>query len=94
MSWGRGRAIVFCIAAALSEDVTTMLNQLHTAADLAADHRRTLEAEADAYRLARTAALVSRTRRRWLGPLRPLFAMYERHSRPIGSDECAARPTG
>jgi hypothetical protein len=34
-----------------------MLNQLHTAADLAADHRRTLQAEADAYRLARTARL-------------------------------------
>jgi hypothetical protein len=32
-----------------------MLNQLHTAADLAADHRHTLQAEADAYRLARTA---------------------------------------
>jgi hypothetical protein len=32
-----------------------MLNQLHTAADLAADRRRTLQAEADAYRLARTA---------------------------------------
>jgi len=32
-----------------------MLNQLHTAADLAADCRRALRAEADAYRLARTA---------------------------------------
>jgi hypothetical protein len=32
-----------------------MLNQLHTTADLAADRRRTLLAEADAYRLARTA---------------------------------------
>jgi hypothetical protein len=32
-----------------------MLNQLHTAADLAADRRHTLLAEADAYRLARTA---------------------------------------
>ena len=75
-----------------------MLNQLHTAADLAADHRRTLEAEADTYRLARTAAPVSRTRsaarRRWLGPLRPLLAMHERHSRPIGLDGSAARPTG
>jgi hypothetical protein len=94
MSRGRRQTIVSRIAAALSEDVTTMLNQLHTAADLAADHRRTLEAEADAYRLARTAAPVSRARRRWLRPLRPFFAMYERHSRPTGSDECAARPTG
>ena len=70
--------------------VSPMLNQLHTAVDLAADHRRTLEAEADAYRLARMAAPVSRTRsaarRRWLGPLRPLLAMHERRSRPIGSD--------
>ncbi|MHA6620564.1 hypothetical protein [Pseudonocardia sp. DLS-67] len=32
-----------------------MLNQLHTAGDLAADRRRTLRAEADAYRLARIA---------------------------------------
>jgi hypothetical protein len=32
-----------------------MLNQLHVAADLAADRRRTLQAEADAYRLARAA---------------------------------------
>jgi hypothetical protein len=77
-----------------TEDVTTMLNQLHTAADLAADHRRTLEAEAAAYRLARMAAPVARTRRRWLPLLRPLLAMYGRHSRPIGPDECAARPTG
>jgi hypothetical protein len=60
-----------------------MLNQLHTAADLAADHRRTLRAEADAYRLARAAAPVSRPRRRWL---RTLLAVHERHSRPIGSD--------
>jgi hypothetical protein len=71
-----------------------MLNQLHTAADLAADHRRTLHAEANAYRLARMAAPVSSTRRWWLKPLRTLLAMRERHSRPIGSDECAARPTG
>lgn len=35
--------------------VLRMLNQLHTAGDLAADRRRTLRAEADAYRLARTA---------------------------------------
>jgi hypothetical protein len=35
--------------------VSSMLNQLHAAADLAADHRRALQAEADAYRLARTA---------------------------------------
>jgi hypothetical protein len=54
-----------------------MLNQLHTAADLAADHRRTLQAEADAYRLARTAergAPVARSgparRRGWLQFLR------------------------
>ncbi|TWF77760.1 hypothetical protein FHX44_113674 [Pseudonocardia hierapolitana] len=32
-----------------------MLNQLHAAADIAADRRRALQAEADAYRLARTA---------------------------------------
>jgi hypothetical protein len=36
-----------------------MLNQLHTAADLAADHRRALQADADAYRLARTARRAS-----------------------------------
>lgn len=58
-----------------------MLTQLHTVADLAADHRRTLRAEADAYRLARMA--VPRPRRRWL---RTLLAVHERHSRPIGSD--------
>ncbi|GAA5121665.1 hypothetical protein [Pseudonocardia adelaidensis] len=34
-----------------------MLNQLHTAGDLAADRRNTLRAEAEAYRLARTARL-------------------------------------
>jgi hypothetical protein len=33
-----------------------MLNQLHAVTDLAADRRRALQAEADAYRLARTAA--------------------------------------
>ena len=33
-----------------------MLNQLFTTADIAADHRRTLLAEAEAYRLARAAA--------------------------------------
>ncbi|TQM35771.1 hypothetical protein [Pseudonocardia cypriaca] len=55
-----------------------MLNQLHTAADLAADHRRTLQAEADAYRLARTARLAApatgtrpAARRGWLHFLRP-----------------------
>jgi hypothetical protein len=54
-----------------------MLNQLHTAADLAADHRRALQAEADAYRLARIAqrgapAAGSRPARRrgWLQLLR------------------------
>jgi hypothetical protein len=50
-----------------------MLNQLHTTADLAADHRRTLLAEAEAYRLARTArrgapsAADRPARRRWFG---------------------------
>jgi hypothetical protein len=44
MSGDRQRTIVWC-----------MLNQLHATADLAADRRRTLLAEADAYRLARTA---------------------------------------
>jgi hypothetical protein len=54
-----------------------MLNQFHTAADLAADHRRTLLAEAEAYRLARTArrgaqSLADRpARRRWFEALRP-----------------------
>jgi hypothetical protein len=54
-----------------------MLNQLHTVADLAADHRRTLQAEADAYRLARTARLAAPAagtrpaRRGWLHFLRP-----------------------
>jgi hypothetical protein len=77
MFLGRQRTIVSCIAAGPTEDVTTMLNQLHTAADLAADHRRALQAEADAYRLARTAQLGAPaaagrpTRRRWFGVLRP-----------------------
>lgn len=54
-----------------------MLTQLHTVADLAADHRRTLQAEADAYRLARTARLGASAgadrpvRRGWLRVLRP-----------------------
>ena len=53
-----------------------MLNQIHTAADLAADHRRTLRAEADAYRLARTAQLRAPAadppaRRGWFAVLRP-----------------------
>jgi hypothetical protein len=54
-----------------------MLNQLHTAADLAADRRRTLRAEADAYRLARTARRGEpggrnrRVRRGWLQLLQP-----------------------
>jgi hypothetical protein len=54
-----------------------MLNQLHTAADLAADHRRTLHAEAEAHRLARTARLAAPAaadrpaRRGWFGVLRP-----------------------
>jgi hypothetical protein len=52
-----------------------MLNQLHTAADLAADRRRTLLAEAEAYRLARTARLrapaaARPARRGWFGVLR------------------------
>jgi hypothetical protein len=71
------RTIVPCIAAAATEDVTTMLNQVHTAADLGADRRRTLLAEAEAYRLARTARLGAPTvggrpaRRRWFDALRP-----------------------
>jgi hypothetical protein len=36
--------------------VTTVLNQLFTASDLAADRHRALLAEAEAYRLARQAA--------------------------------------
>jgi hypothetical protein len=54
-----------------------MLNQLHTAGDLAADHRRTLRAEAEAYRLARTARRGAsvrnnrRARRGWFQLLRP-----------------------
>lgn len=55
MSRALRATIVLGIAPAATEDVTPMLNQIHTAADLAADHRRTLQAEADAYRLARTA---------------------------------------
>ena len=39
-----------------------MLNQLHTASDIAADHRRELLAEADAFRLARLAAAGPRNR--------------------------------
>ncbi|WP_143517182.1 hypothetical protein [Pseudonocardia sp. MH-G8] len=52
--------------------MTTMLNQLHTAADIAADRRRTLLAEAQAYRLAHAATLGASTaaarppRRGWL----------------------------
>lgn len=53
-----------------------MLNQVHTAADLAADHRRTLLAEAEVYRLARAArcgaeATDRPARRRWFASLRP-----------------------
>ncbi|MFC5233349.1 hypothetical protein [Pseudonocardia zijingensis] len=47
-----------------------MLNQLHTAADIAADHRRTLLAEADAHRLARVARPARHARRAWLPFLR------------------------
>jgi hypothetical protein len=53
-----------------------MLNQLHAAADLAADHQRDLRAEAEAYRLARTAQLAPSApgarpaRRGWLQLLR------------------------
>jgi hypothetical protein len=52
-----------------------MLNQLHAAADLAAEHRRDLLAEAEAYRLAhharRGGAQADRpARRRWSGLLR------------------------
>jgi hypothetical protein len=55
-----------------------MLNQLHTTADLAADRRRTLLAEADAYRLARAARRTDAAveprlpRRRWAQLLRVL----------------------
>jgi hypothetical protein len=48
-----------CIAPP-TEDVPTMLTQLFPAAEIAADHRRTLLADAEAHRLAR---LVSRRRR-------------------------------
>jgi hypothetical protein len=52
-----------------------MLNQLHAAADLAADRRQTLLAEADAYRLARAAGRVPSAarparRRSWFQLLR------------------------
>jgi hypothetical protein len=53
-----------------------MLNQFHTVGDLVGDRRRTLRAEAEAYRLARTArrgasARRSRPARRgWLQLLR------------------------
>ncbi|QYN35607.1 hypothetical protein K1T35_46210 [Pseudonocardia sp. DSM 110487] len=54
-----------------------MLNQIHTAVDIAADRRRSLEAEADAYRLARMARRAASTdgtrparRRGWLQLLR------------------------
>jgi hypothetical protein len=57
MSRGPRRTTVAGIATASPEDVTTMLNQLHTAADIAADHRRALLADAQAHRLARTARL-------------------------------------
>jgi hypothetical protein len=38
-----------------TEDVTTMLNQFHLVTDIAADHRRSLLAEAAAHRLAKAA---------------------------------------
>jgi hypothetical protein len=57
----------------LTEDVTTMLNQLHTIADIAADHRRTLHAEAAAARLARSAT-PARPRRPARGGLLRRFA--------------------
>lgn len=61
-----------------------MLNQLHTAGDLAADRRRTLHAEAEAYRLARAArrgepaGRTRRVRRGWFQLFRP------RRAQPAG----------
>ena len=51
-----------------------MLNQLFTAADIAADHRRTLLAEAEAHRLARQASAKSDTRTD-CGNRTPLFGL-------------------
>jgi hypothetical protein len=56
----------WCIAD--PRDVTTVLNQLFTTADLAAERRRTLLAEAEDYRLAREAAEATTTEPEGKGP--------------------------
>jgi len=57
-----------------------MLNQLHTASDIAAEHHRALLAEAEAYRLTRTAgfARARRTPARHRARLRTLRALLQR----------------
>ncbi len=61
-----------------------MLNQIHSAADIAADHHRTLLAEADAYRLAKAAAPMRAVRSAPVGPrlLRVLGAVIRRPAGP------------
>jgi hypothetical protein len=62
-----------------------MLNQLHTTADLAADRRRTLRAEADAYRLARTAGAAASAAEVRPGRRRSLLQFLRlRGTQPVG----------
>ncbi|TQM15911.1 hypothetical protein FB558_2708 [Pseudonocardia kunmingensis] len=71
-----------------------MLNQLHTVADIAADHRRTLLAEAAAERLARSAAPARPQRSGWperLGPLRRLGRRAA--GTPVSKIEVGGEPT-
>jgi predicted DCC family thiol-disulfide oxidoreductase YuxK len=65
-----------------------MFNQIHTAADIAADRQRTLLAEAEAYRLAKAAAPLRAVRSAPVGPWlrRVLGAVI---GRPVGP---ASRP--
>ncbi|HLU58832.1 MAG TPA: hypothetical protein VKZ81_25505 [Pseudonocardia sp.] len=69
-----------------------MLNPFHAIDVLAAEHRRELEADAAAHRLARTARPHAPRWRAWRGALR--VAMLVRPARPVASDRCAARPAG
>jgi hypothetical protein len=61
MSGSAREPIVDASQATDPRDVTEMLNQFFTTADIAADHQRTLLAEAKAQRLAREAAAASRS---------------------------------
>ncbi|WP_219417151.1 hypothetical protein [Pseudonocardia nigra] len=58
-----------------------MLNQLFTAADIAADHRRELLADAATHRLARAAVAPAPTASRWARLLRSAARLAPRPAR-------------